>query len=514
MAVKSFFKNHWPLLVLAAITIFAACVRVSILRESFWIDELHTAWTIDGSFAEIFSRAKMGNQGPAYFVVLWFWKHIAGMGEISLRLPSWFAGVAIPAAIYGCVRKFDVEEPAKYLVPLFAALLAATDPYAIFYSQEARPYAWVMLGSVLHFTAFAMWLRKSTRGQMIGVVVGAAALFFLHYTTALLFVAEGVYAALVIASLARKASGEVKHFQVSLRQLLILQIVLAILCLPALPTLKLLAERKQNWEVFVRSPLGSDLLQLFPGALAIILVAIGYLPGRLSRHWKNDRPPVLPLAMRVEVWAAIWLFVPLCVTWLSTHWNVALLFYSRYLVAALPASWILMGQSLRAAEYAWLRFVFAGLLLFLWCRQPELMERLEGKYSRDENWREAVAFISEHYMAEPGIVYVNAGLIEERDLPQLDSDEAEQLREYLLLPVRGPYRLPADDIRPYADPNSVFERKDRARHVWIIYRQSTRINDDIFARLAFLTTDPPFTHWEHFGKVHVLCMPPNLETRP
>ena len=183
---SSKFQKHWPLVVLALIVLAGAGLRLSIMTESLWIDELHTAWTVNGTLPEVFSRGAMGNQGPVYFVALWLWNHVAGMSEVSLRLPSWLAGVALPAVVYWSVKKLDVDKEQHNLVAIIAAFCAATDGYAIFYSQEARPYAWVILGSVWHFTAFVFWLRNPTRWRGIGVAVGMALLFYLHFTTALL----------------------------------------------------------------------------------------------------------------------------------------------------------------------------------------------------------------------------------------------------------------------------------------------------------------------------------------
>ena len=49
---------------LLAITWFTRCEH---LTDSLWIDELHTAWSLDGDFSEIADRAASGNQPPLYF---------------------------------------------------------------------------------------------------------------------------------------------------------------------------------------------------------------------------------------------------------------------------------------------------------------------------------------------------------------------------------------------------------------------------------------------------------------
>ena len=75
---------------------------------------------------------------------------------------------------------------------LIAAALTATSPLMIWYSQEARAYALLVLFGAASVYYFARLLNNPTRGNYVafGVVSGLALLS--HYLAGLLFVAEAV----------------------------------------------------------------------------------------------------------------------------------------------------------------------------------------------------------------------------------------------------------------------------------------------------------------------------------
>ena len=69
-------------------------------------------------------------------VLAWLWVQAFGTGEVGLRLFSAVAGVATVPVVYAVGRTL-----ASRRIGLVAAALAATSPYLVFYSQEARSYA-------------------------------------------------------------------------------------------------------------------------------------------------------------------------------------------------------------------------------------------------------------------------------------------------------------------------------------------------------------------------------------
>ena len=57
-------KTPWVSAGIASVLVFAVAVifRVPSCHESFWIDELHSAWVVADGFADVSSRAAIGSQ--------------------------------------------------------------------------------------------------------------------------------------------------------------------------------------------------------------------------------------------------------------------------------------------------------------------------------------------------------------------------------------------------------------------------------------------------------------------
>jgi mannosyltransferase len=139
---------------LAATVIFslAIALRLPTCKESFWLDELHSAWTAWGTLAEVMPRAAAGNQTPVYFWLLWFWKQFAGDTELALRLPS----VIASSLAAGIVTVGIAKHRGSLVAGCLAGLVMTVESNAIFYGTELRPFAFAMM-----FGALACYLATS-----------------------------------------------------------------------------------------------------------------------------------------------------------------------------------------------------------------------------------------------------------------------------------------------------------------------------------------------------------------
>ena len=113
--------------------------------RSFWIDELLTAHSVRlGTLAEVLDRTHFNvDQMPMLDILTWMLRGFGGT-EWVVRLPSALAGSFGVLAIYILARTFG--RPRAGLV---AALLMATSAFSVWYSQEARVYALLMLLTTL-----------------------------------------------------------------------------------------------------------------------------------------------------------------------------------------------------------------------------------------------------------------------------------------------------------------------------------------------------------------------------
>src|SRR5689334_3102124 len=103
-------SSTWHWLILAAISLFAAVLRLWQVGESLWVDELHTSWCLQAGFENVAERAADGNQSPLYFWVLWGLTRIFGESEFTLRLPSLLAGIALPGMVWLLAVRLELGE--------------------------------------------------------------------------------------------------------------------------------------------------------------------------------------------------------------------------------------------------------------------------------------------------------------------------------------------------------------------------------------------------------------------
>ena len=176
----------WPIL---ALTAFGAVLRFATLdRQSFWLDELVTVSLLDRGLGDVLAEIPRSEATPfVYYVVAWAWSSILGLGEVGIRSLSALAGTATIPVAYAAGAALVTRRAG-----LVAAALVAANPFLVWYSQEARSYALLVLlgaGSVL---AFAHALRGS-RWWLVGWAALSALAIATHYFAVFLVAAEALW---------------------------------------------------------------------------------------------------------------------------------------------------------------------------------------------------------------------------------------------------------------------------------------------------------------------------------
>jgi 4-amino-4-deoxy-L-arabinose transferase-like glycosyltransferase len=134
---------------LAALTLLALALRVTHLGRSLFTDETYSLALAQRGFGHMLGLFGYEANGMPYPIVLWPLIRIFGTGEIVLRVPAVLAGTASVPALWWAARRLGYRDA----VALGAAALLAVNPMAVWYSQEARPYALVVLAACLAFGA-------------------------------------------------------------------------------------------------------------------------------------------------------------------------------------------------------------------------------------------------------------------------------------------------------------------------------------------------------------------------
>jgi Predicted membrane protein len=164
--------------------------------QSYWYDEIATFFAFDGKYGNLLHRIQtQEGSPPLYFMVARAWRATFGPTELGVRSLSILAGVLVIPCVYAAVLWISDSRRAARV----AAVLVATNPFLVWYSQEMRPYSLAVFLCAAGFAAVVRWATTASpaRGTALagGVLFGAA--LGTHYFTA--FFVVGILAWLTAA---------------------------------------------------------------------------------------------------------------------------------------------------------------------------------------------------------------------------------------------------------------------------------------------------------------------------
>lgn len=174
---------------LFAILLLGFFLRVHDLgAQSLWLDEAYT-WGIvtRTTWSDVWSAMlAVSDVSPLYYVLAKMVTPLWGASEFGLRILGALFGWLAIAATYRLGRAMFEDR-----VGVLAAAILALSPFAIWYSQDARPY-----GLYLWLAALTLWgLHRAERGRGWKMFIAASALLYLtHYVAALFAYVQAVYA--------------------------------------------------------------------------------------------------------------------------------------------------------------------------------------------------------------------------------------------------------------------------------------------------------------------------------
>lgn len=130
-----------------AVLLLGLVLRLILINQSLWLDEAAQVMESQRPLLEQFKIA--GDfQPPLFHLLLHFWMKL-GSSEIWMRLLTVVISVFGIYLFYQIGRKLLKEKSA-----LLASFLLAINPFAIYYSQELRPYPLTVLVSLIMVLGF------------------------------------------------------------------------------------------------------------------------------------------------------------------------------------------------------------------------------------------------------------------------------------------------------------------------------------------------------------------------
>ncbi|MBN1999192.1 glycosyltransferase family 39 protein [candidate division KSB1 bacterium] len=187
-----FFKNH----IMVVFFVFALFLRLyRIDQQCLWSDECASLGGARlASTISVLSHSSRFHP-PLYYLLLHFWSDL-GLNEFTLRFPS-----AVFCAFLIPVLFMLGRELADTKVGLVAAFLGIFNPFLVWYAQEVRMYALLLLLSGLNILFFLYILNKKKRiywlvfitTLFLGMLTHLSAVFLVIFQMIFLIVSRNKY---------------------------------------------------------------------------------------------------------------------------------------------------------------------------------------------------------------------------------------------------------------------------------------------------------------------------------
>lgn len=470
----------WSLLVCS----LAIALRLPACHESFWVDELHSAWCVWGGLDDVAPRAELGHQMPFYFLGLWFWKGIAGSSELALRMSSVLAVAAACGVLtYGLARYTH-----SLVAGVTAGLILAIENNAIFFGTELRPFGTVILLSSIATVSFVRLVNTSSRWEAFPAwaMMTAACLIAALCQPTSAGVSAWLIGTLMAIWLWRRPRALLKF---TLFDTLITMAAVGVGLTLWSMTLGDSWQRRDEWSSFASTESLADLAVVWSWrwllGVPLAITGTAWMFGLGGGTPHRERAVVALAAVALLATSSYW-----WVSWIE--WIP--LWHRRYFIAALPIFAAIGGGTVgvvasrfHRSSLTWLTgVVLIGGLAFHQDLDGRLLRDPAALVVRGEDWRGAIRWVQSNSQDHDAI-FVESGLIESRvptgisaSAPQIPDLYANDGSHYFCYPVLGPYRLSqaAAPISPdLALPQEVLY--DDQRQVFLIVRRpATQIRID------------------------------------
>lgn len=174
------------LFLILLLTFFLGIYKIT--SESLWEDELYTLEDAKRGVSELISGKVYFLQLPAYPLFMHLWIHVFGISELALRFPSVIFGVlaVIVMFLFGKELYNDVTG-------LFGAFFLGISQFFVYYMQEARPYALLVLVVLLSNYLFIKFLKE--KNNNVGLLYGFSILIglYTHYFMAFVILFQNLF---------------------------------------------------------------------------------------------------------------------------------------------------------------------------------------------------------------------------------------------------------------------------------------------------------------------------------
>jgi uncharacterized membrane protein len=188
--ILSKFRPRDLFVLLPSLVIYLSLTLRNITTSSIWFDEGFTINLIKFNFFDIAKYTAYDVHPPLYYWTLKIWTFIFGTTELAVRSMSTFFGALALVLIYLMVKDLFNKKAAT-----LALLFSSVSPMLIRYGVEARMYTMVLCVVILATWIFSYAMRTNSKKYWTAYGVLIALGMWIHYFTAIIWIAHWIYRA-------------------------------------------------------------------------------------------------------------------------------------------------------------------------------------------------------------------------------------------------------------------------------------------------------------------------------
>lgn len=355
MKFFSFIKKNY---IIIGILLLGAILRFYKLDfQSVWLDEIHTMNEANPkfSFSEVYKTVMEREQmPPLYFYSVNILFKILGYSPFVVRLYS---------AIIGLISIYGIYLLGKELFSrrtgIIGAALISVNYLHLHFSQEARPYIFLLLFSTFSFYYLTRYLKNPTIKNILLHGLFAGLMISMHFFG--LFVLFAQYCILLFFFILHQDKKTFfKHAAIS-------GLVTLIIFIPSFKVFKIVSGIKQFWIPAPSLDVYTNYFNYFFGNSELVLAMVGFLIilyfVRLSKEKDTSvtfegivKNKIIFSFVVLSVWVVITMLIPLIRSYLSIP-----MLQPRYFVAVLPAIIIIISVGLSQFKN---KIIITGLAAF------------------------------------------------------------------------------------------------------------------------------------------------------
>jgi hypothetical protein len=373
--------------------------------ESYWYDEMITVRIAADGLPAVLDSFFFRARPPLHLLLASLWMRTAGTTEFSVRYLSAFAGTASIAAIYVVGWRLFSRR-----VGLVGAFLMALSEFQIWYAQEGRYYALLVLLTLVSFYLLTRASGRSRPSAWTFLTVVNILLIFTHTFAVFTILAQGLYLAVTRW---RRGRNTLLGWAIS-------QVVVLFL---ASPSFYVIARDSLGGGFGPMSWIGEPNLRVLGETLLIyvgsnypslgtVVAALGFLATVALLAWlvgaeersRPRHPLVRCLAYVADhkshlLYLALWLACLWMLPWLISR-LVQPIYAVRYTIGASPALYLLLAVGIAAADTFLPTAAILGAFVIL------VVPGLVDYYDADikENWRGAAEYVDERVRPGDAVV--------------------------------------------------------------------------------------------------------------